>query len=191
MARAFVAEQGFTNVEVIQGDARATELPRDSFDLVHERLVLVNVPQPQQILAEMVALARPGGVVAAWEVDDASWLCCPAHPAWARIMEALQALSLQDGQDCFIGRRLVGLMRAAGLVDVKQEVSVAEWPVGHPRRMQPIQFMENIRERAVARGFFSDVELTDLLAALKRHLEDTETVQLSPVRFRVWGHKPV
>ena len=190
LARAFVAAQGFTNVEIVQGDARATGLPRGSFDLVHERLVLVNVPEPEQILAEMVALTRPGGVVATWEVDDVSWLCYPPHPAWTRIMEAMQAVSHQDGQDLFIGRRLIGLMRAAGLVEVKQEVSVAEWPVGHPRRMQLIQFMENIRARAVARRFFSDVELTDLLMALRRHLEDHETFQLSLVAFRAWGRKP-
>ncbi len=190
LARAFVAEQGFSNVEIIAGDARATGLPRGSFDLVHERLVLVNVPEPEQILAEMVALARPGGVIAVWEVDYVSWLCYPAHPVWTRIMEAMQAVSLQDGQDCFIGRRLAGLMRAAGLVEVKQEVSVSEWPVGHPRRMQIIQFMENIREKVVARGFFSDAELTDLLVSLRSHLEDPETFELSLVGFGAWGHKP-
>jgi SAM-dependent methyltransferase len=188
-ARAFVAERGLTNVEVVQGDARATGLPRGSFDLAHERLVLVNVPEPEQILAEMVALVRPAGVVALRETDFVSWLCHPAHPAWTRIMEALQAVFLQDGQDCFIGRRLVGLMRGAGLVDVKQEVEVTEWPVGHPWRMLLIHFSENIREKFVTRGFFSDAELTELLVALRRHLENPETFQLSVVRFHAWGHK--
>jgi SAM-dependent methyltransferase len=189
LARAFVAEHGFTNVEVIQGDARATGLPRGCFDLVHERFVLVNVPAPEQILAEMVALVRPGGVVALWELDVVSWLCYPAHPAWTRIRMASQEVRL-DGQDFSIGRRLARLMRGAGLVEVRQEVEVEEWPVGHPRRMQIIQFSENIRERLVARGFFSDAELTELLAALRRHLEDPETFQLSGVYFRAWGHKP-
>lgn len=190
LARALVAERGLANVEVIQGDARTPGLPGGAFDLVHERLVLVNVPQPEEILSEMVALVRPGGVVAACEPDWASWLCYPAHPAWTRVMEALQAVSLQDGQDCFIGRRLVGLMRATGLVDVRQEVSVDEWPMGHPRRMLLVQFAENIREKAVARGFFSDAELTDLLVALRRHLEDPKTFQLSLVWFSAWGRKP-
>ncbi len=80
-------------------------------------------------------------------------------------------------------------MRGAGLVEVQQEVGVAEWPVGHPRRMQIIQFSENIRERFVARGFFSDSDLTELLGALRRHLEDTETFQLSGVWFYTSGHR--
>jgi SAM-dependent methyltransferase len=190
LARAFVAAQGFPNVEVIQGDARATGLPRGSFDLVHERLMLVNVPEPERILAEMVALARPGGVVAAWEADFVSWLCYPTHPAWIRLFEAMQAVARRDRADLFIGRRLASLMRAAGLVEVQQAVGVDEWPVGHPRRMQIIQFTENVRDRVVGHGIFSDGELGDLLAAVRRHLDDPETFVLSTAAFRAWGHKP-
>ena len=45
MARELVAEQGLTNVEVIQADARNTGLPPASFDVAHARTVLVNVPR--------------------------------------------------------------------------------------------------------------------------------------------------
>ena len=64
MARAEIAQRGLSNVSVVRGDALATGLVRHSFDLVHERLVLVNVPERLQLLAEMVSLAAPGGVVA-------------------------------------------------------------------------------------------------------------------------------
>src|SRR5207244_1333400 len=63
-ARAFIRERKLGNVEVIDGDAKDSGLPRDSFDLVHARLVLVNVPGPEAVIREMVALARPGGFVA-------------------------------------------------------------------------------------------------------------------------------
>jgi ubiquinone/menaquinone biosynthesis C-methylase UbiE len=43
-----VAEQGLTNVEVIQADARNTGLPPASFDVAHARTVLVNVPDPER-----------------------------------------------------------------------------------------------------------------------------------------------
>jgi ubiquinone/menaquinone biosynthesis C-methylase UbiE len=48
MARELVAEQGLTNVEVIQADARNTGLPPASFDVAHARTVLVNVPDPER-----------------------------------------------------------------------------------------------------------------------------------------------
>jgi SAM-dependent methyltransferase len=50
LARQFIAEHNLLNVEVLQGDAKATGLPRASFDLVHARLVLVNVPEPQRVV---------------------------------------------------------------------------------------------------------------------------------------------
>jgi len=44
MARAEVAQRGLSNVEVVQGDALNTRLLKSTFDLVHERLVMINVP---------------------------------------------------------------------------------------------------------------------------------------------------
>jgi ubiquinone/menaquinone biosynthesis C-methylase UbiE len=58
LARQFIAENDLRNVEVRQADAKATGLPRASFDVVHARLVLVNVPEPQRVVEEMIALAR-------------------------------------------------------------------------------------------------------------------------------------
>src|SRR5690348_11876023 len=69
LARKMVAERGLGNVEVLCRDARSTGLPRAAFDLVTSRLVLVNVPEPRQILAEAVSLVGPGGSVAFHEAD--------------------------------------------------------------------------------------------------------------------------
>src|SRR5262245_4293431 len=60
LARKMVSERALANVEVLEGDARATGLPRASFDLATMRFVLVNVPQPEEIVAEAAALVRPG-----------------------------------------------------------------------------------------------------------------------------------
>ena len=60
-ARTFVAERGYQNVRVIEGDACCTGLPSGSYDLVHARTLLVNAPDPAAVLTEMVRLARPGG----------------------------------------------------------------------------------------------------------------------------------
>src|SRR6202049_3172712 len=55
MARAIVAERGLSNVQVVQADAHASGLERESFDFVHGRLVLILRPKPESLLAEMVA----------------------------------------------------------------------------------------------------------------------------------------
>ncbi len=69
LARRYVAEHALSQVEVREGDAYNTGLPRASFDGAHMRLVLVNVPEPEQIVREMVSLVRPGSWVASFEAD--------------------------------------------------------------------------------------------------------------------------
>jgi 2-polyprenyl-3-methyl-5-hydroxy-6-metoxy-1,4-benzoquinol methylase len=61
LAQAFVAANGIHNVDILAGDACSVGLDEASFDLVTSRLVLVNIPQPEQVIAAAVALARPGG----------------------------------------------------------------------------------------------------------------------------------
>src|SRR5918993_4572858 len=103
LARRFVRERGLANVEVLHADARTTGLPRGSFDLATARLVLVNVPNPEEVMAEMIALVRPGGVVAFHEADWVTHVCDPPHAAWNRLKEALVVYSQSHGVDLFIG----------------------------------------------------------------------------------------
>ena len=82
-----------------------------SFDLVHERLVLNNVPQPSAVVAEMVRLTRPGGHVAVQDVDWLTWTCLPEHADWDRLRK--KAAAVWSG-DVHLVRRLPALLRAPG-----------------------------------------------------------------------------
>src|SRR5262245_30366457 len=75
-SRANVSSQ----VVVREGDAYDTGLPRASFGGAHMRLVLINVPEPERIVSEMVSLVRPGGWVASFETDLLSLVCDPPNP---------------------------------------------------------------------------------------------------------------
>src|SRR3984885_14687137 len=68
-ARELARQRGLGHVEIVAADARRTGLPSGSFDLVHARTLLVTLPQPAAVVAEMVRLARPGGWVAGLEPD--------------------------------------------------------------------------------------------------------------------------
>jgi SAM-dependent methyltransferase len=129
LAREFVAERGLANATVVEGDARHTGLPAGSFDVVHARLVLVTIPDPAEVVAEMVRLATPGGWVGGEEADGL-FLCQPSFPAWDRLTEAFLAVWAQDGADIHLGRRLPEMLRAAGLVDVGVTVRADAYPVG-------------------------------------------------------------
>ena len=134
-ARRFVADAHLANVEVLEADARATGLPSAAFDLATARLVLVNVPKPEEIVAEMVRLVRPGGFVALHEADSTTQRCDPPHRAQDRLLQILAAYAEMNGIDRAIGLRAPRVLRDAGLVDVDTHPLVHVYPPGHGRRM--------------------------------------------------------
>jgi SAM-dependent methyltransferase len=122
LARRLVRDRRLDNVEVVQADGRHTGLPSGAFDLVHARLLLVDIPAPQRLVTEMVRLVKPGGWVLAEEVDAAARICCPPHEPWDRLNKILDAAYLSDGADLCIGRKLTSLLREAGVTDIATEV---------------------------------------------------------------------
>jgi ubiquinone/menaquinone biosynthesis C-methylase UbiE len=190
LARQFIAKHNLRNVEVLQGDAKATGLPRASFDLVHARLVLVNVPEPQCVVEEMMALARPGGIVASHEADWGAFLCHPPSPAWDRLAEAFEEYSRNNGIDLFIGRKTHQMFRTAGLVDIQVNPVVHVYPPGNSRRNILCDFLENVRDRMLAARLMSEAEFRERMAELNRHLDDTGTLVISHLFVQVWGRKP-
>lgn len=188
MARVSLAERGFGRLRLVAADAVSSRLPDESFDLVHERLVLANLPRPERIVAEMVRLARPGGVVALQDIDGLSWICEPPHPAWERVMEAVVAAWIGDP---FLGRRLPGLLRDAGLVDVAIDVHIHVWRPGDPYHKLLLYFATLLRERILAGGSLGEATLDELLEQLDAHLGHPDTFTLYNTLFQAWGQKPV
>ena len=93
MASEFVDRERLAGVELVCADARHTGLMPDSFDLVHARTLLINVPDPSTVMAEMVRLVRPAGWVAGLEPDTEHGICYPSHPAFDRLSELFTAAS--------------------------------------------------------------------------------------------------
>ena len=189
-ARQFVADHRLANAEVLHADALKTNLPDKSFDLATARLVLVNVPTPELIIKEMVRLVRPGGIVALHEPDSTTQRYDPPLPAQARLLQLLNTYAEMNGIDRTIGPKVPRMLREAGLVDVQVNPFVHNYPSGHGRRMLLLEFVENARSRILDRNLIGEVELNELTNALKRHLEDPETLVLSSVFIQAWGRVP-
>jgi SAM-dependent methyltransferase len=190
MAAEFAAALELPGVEIMTGDAMRTGLPSGSFDLVHARTLLINVPQPAELVAEMVRLARPGGRVAALEPDCEYRMCYPPDHAYARLSEIFPVVFGRNGADCMIGRRVPELFRQAGLADVGVEARVQMYPPGNTRRTILPDLVGSMRAQVVEMGLASEAELDELDAAARAHLADPCTIAVSALSFLAWGRKP-
>jgi SAM-dependent methyltransferase len=190
LARRFVADNALPQVEVREGDAYDTGLPRGSFDGGHMRLVLVNVPEPERIVRELVSLVRPGGWVASFEADFLAHICDPPLPEWTRLRDAYTAYSAARKIDLFVGRRTHRLFRAAGVVDIRVDAVVHVYPPGHDRRPILRNFIDNVRDKLIDGGFIERSDLERDMAVLDRYLSNPETLVLSHLFFRLWGRVP-
>lgn len=190
MARAEVSRLGLTNVRIVEGDALSSGIEHGSFDLVHERLVMVNVPERDQLLVEMLALAKPGGVIALEDIDNVSWLCDPPHESWTALLEVFHGAFRAGGGDPFIGRRLPALLRDAGVEGVETHVEAHVPQPGEYRRTHLLALLESIRTRVVAAGLMDEETLDGHRDALLKHLADPTTLVIDKLLVQAWGHKP-
>jgi SAM-dependent methyltransferase len=190
-ARRFAAGLGLTQVEVREGDAYDTGLPRASFDGAHMRLVLVNVPRPEAIVRELVSLVRPGGWVASFEASySMPDMSDPPSPEYSRLRAAYEAYARSQGIDLRVGRRTHRLFRDAGLTDINVDAVVHVYPVGHSRRLIFIDFINNVRDKLIDGGFLSRDELERDLGLFEEKLADPEALVTSSLFFRLWGRVP-
>jgi SAM-dependent methyltransferase len=191
MARDVAAELNLTNLALVEAEATDTGLERASFDLAHARLLLVNVPDPERVVAELAALVRPGGVVALEELDWVSWICQPPHPAWDRLRDALGDFRARRGLDVYMGRRLPGLLRGAGLRDASLRAVCPAYidGMGDDRTLL-VTFAKLHGAALVADGLVAADELGTLVAELEAHLADPATITFYCLFCQAWAIKP-
>ena len=190
MAIELVASRRLGNVEVLLGDARHTGLDASSFDVVHARTLLINVPHPAEVVAEMVRLAKPGGWVLSFEPDCDPYVCYPPNPAYDRLAGIFPAVFSRNGADWRIGRRVAELYRAAGLVDVQVEARSDIYPRGHTRRTILVDLVRSMHPYVVELELATDQELEQLFTDALIHLENPDTIVMPNLLFLVSGRKP-
>jgi ubiquinone/menaquinone biosynthesis C-methylase UbiE len=190
MAGQYARDLGLANVEVVTADARHTSLPPDSFDLVHARTLLVTIPEPAEVVAEMVRLAKPGGWVAGQEPDIEHALCYPPLPAWDRLREVFIAGFSRSGADLRIGRRLTEVYRQAGLAEIDVVVHAPAYPAGHSRRTILPDLVRSLRPVILDLELCTERELDELDRAVRAHLADPRTLCVPHLLIVARARKP-
>jgi SAM-dependent methyltransferase len=192
MAQAEITQRGLRNVQVINADALRTVLEKNSFDVVHERLVLINVPPATQeaILAEMFSLVRPGGTIALQEYDAISYVCYPEHPSWKLLCGIFNDTFHAAGGNDFVGRSLAHLLRSAGVQNLEMRTHLELPKVGEYQRTHLLSLIEAMRAQILASERIGEAELREHMAALSEHLSDPTTTLIDKLVVQAWGRKP-
>jgi SAM-dependent methyltransferase len=180
------------NLEVRGHDVRSDELPAAAFDLVHVRLLLAWLPDPQAILGRLVTALRPGGRLVAEEMDFVTVVPDPAidadeAAAFGRVTAAHDAvLAARHGFDTRFGRRLRGELERAGLHDVgtqgRAEIRRGGEPGGAIWRLTLIQLRDQILADELATA--ADVDRVIALC------DEPSFCAMSPLTMAAWGRRP-
>jgi ubiquinone/menaquinone biosynthesis C-methylase UbiE len=192
MARTELSARGLRNVRVVNADALKTGLEKSSYDIVHERLILINVPAATQeaLLAEMLSLLKPGGTIALQEFDSASYVCYPEHPSWNILLRIWNDTFHATGGNEFVGRSLARLLRSAAAENIQTKAHVEVAQVGEYRRTHLLSLIESMHDLVLGSGRLKKAELRDHMAALSEHLADPGTTVIDKLIVQAWGQRP-
>ena len=179
------------NVEFRLGDVYDAGLPAATFDLVHMRFVASTAGNPEALLREAMRLTRPGGVVALQEPDVETFSCYPPNPAWDRLLTAVLAVFASVGSDIYLARRLYGLARDAGLLDVHYRPCLIGIRAHDPMVDHLPSTVESLRSTILKLGLLAEAEFPVLLEQCRSHLRDPGPVVRSFMIAQVWGRKPL
>ncbi|MGH9304281.1 MAG: methyltransferase [Acidimicrobiales bacterium] len=187
----FVAALGHPNLEARSHDLLRDELPDGEFDLVHLRLVVAWLDEPQVGLGRLVAALKPGACLVAEEMDFRSVAADPrlgsyASAMFSRVVAAHNSvLSSQHTFDPWYGCRLEGDLSDAGLVEVKSEGRAAMWRGGTPGGTAWLLTLVQLREALVASGLVTGSEVDYVIALCG----DPRLSFLSQVTMAAWGYR--
>jgi SAM-dependent methyltransferase len=158
-------------------------LPLDdgSVDRIYAKNVLEYVPDLGITLGELARVLRPGGTLVASDSDFGFVVVEPLHPDEVRELFDAAAPAFREP---FVGRKLPGAFRRAGLGQVRVEINVAPDERGNLRGV-----LENMIGYGTKFGRMSDTRAAELRARLDRAIAAGEFLMALP-QWWVRGTKP-
>lgn len=179
---------GVSNVSFAERSAISTGLPREAFDLVYCRFLLIHLSDPEAALGEMLALLKPGGIVAVENGDLTSATSEPPS-ALQEFSNLFGALGPRWGVDYTLGRRLYHMVLDANFSEVEITLNQPVFARGENKRLLELSVAE-AGPSFVAAGLLTAEQLTEILAEMNRLSEDPSVLAILPRMSQVWARKP-
>jgi SAM-dependent methyltransferase len=180
------------NLEVRVHDLLVDDLPEREFDLVHARLLLAWLADPEEGLRRMVRALKPGGHLLVEEMDfhtiapDAG-LDPSTQTLFARVIDSHHAVLIeQHAFDPFCGRGLDRAVSSVGLARVQSEGRLAIWRGGQPGGIVWQLTLTQLREQLIAHGAVTAAEVDTVISLC----DDPRLAFMSQATIAAWGQRP-
>jgi SAM-dependent methyltransferase len=168
-----------------RADAFKLPFPNNSFDVIFCHYVLLWLNDPAGALREMQRVAEPGGSILALAEPDYGGRI--DYPEALNRLGVWQSQSLHShGADPKIGRRLAGLFRQAGIVNVESGVLGAQWsqsPAEEDIQMEWLVLRNDLAEAVPTKEL-------DALERIDRQARRAGERVLFVPTFYAWGRVP-
>lgn len=179
------AEFARPTLEFTVGDAYAMPFPDNTFDVVHAHQTLQHVADPVAVLREMRRVARPGGVIAARDVDYAGTFWFPLVPGLDEWLALYERVHRSNGGEPDAGRRLKAWARQAGFETAESSASIWNFSDAADREwwgsMWEARILESaFAQDAVGKGFATQDELERISRAWRAWADDPDGVLMMP-----------
>ena len=183
----FLAGLSGPNLQVIRHDVVTEDFPPGSFDLIHARWLLANLPEREEVLAKVVTWLAPGGWLVTEDIDYFMVDSSP-HPALRRFMAAFeQLIAYSHGADFrWARRRLPAALAEVGLVELGMSVSAKNVGDGSPDDAAFRFSMAQTSSHLVDLGLISEAEYIASIAPL----DDPAVVDTLCANIAAWGRRP-
>jgi SAM-dependent methyltransferase len=176
-----------TNVGFVEASATETGLPRESFDLVYCRFLLIHLTNPELALREMYDLLKPNGILVCEDGDLTSAGSEPPSKL-QDFSKLFGGLGPTWGVDYTLGRRLFRMVLAANFSQPQISLNQPVFAQGENKRLLELSVAE-AGPAFVAAGLITNEELMQTLVEMRRLAEDDTLLAIMPRMSQVWARK--
>lgn len=179
-------------IEYRAGTAEQIPAADGEFDVAWSRFLFEYVRHPADAMREMVRVTRRGGVVAVADLDGNCVWHDPMPDDFAREMSAALETLRPHGFDPYVGRRLFGLAKEAGLSDIRIDVQpyhVLAGRIDDERYAQWEMKIRAVTDTLASLGWTRE-RASDLFERFMAHLRDEDTFTYSTL-ISVSGIVPI
>jgi len=177
-----------SNVRFVEASAIDTGLPREAFDVVYCRFLLIHLQDPESALREMHDLLKPGGIMV---VEDGDLTSASSEPRskLEEFSNLFGALGPKWGVDYTLGRRLFHLVLNARFSQLEITFNQPVFSRGENKRLLELSVAE-AGPSFVSAGLVSREQLRETVAEMRRLGDDETVLAVMPRMSQVWARKP-